>query len=159
MHLVRTELGTFLDRTTSVGTEIVSRVMFPPSPICLECVSDRIFPCKKYLYPNSFAPQPSTLPESVNTKLLRLPVAIWETLTPLREGISKRESENLMCWSSIPSKLLDVASGANGSEAREKGEAFVNGSATALGTSSTGTREGDEIELGGAGISNFHRPS
>jgi len=55
-------------------------------------------------------------------------------------------------------KLLDAAGDVDDSEMREKGEAFANGSATALGTSST-ARRGEVIELGGAGMSNFCRPS
>ena len=79
----------------------------------------------------------------------------------LREGISKRESENLMCWSSIPSMLMDLEGGTDDTARREKGEDVANGSATALGTSSTGTRGGEtvSVELGGIGMSNFRRPS
>lgn len=80
---------------------------------------------------------------------------------PLREGISKRASENLMCWSSIPSMLVDVEDGTADAAEREKGEAVAKGSATALGTSSTGMRGGEamSVELEAVGMSNFRRPS
>lgn len=147
-HFVFVVADVSRQRTTSVGTVIVSKVTLAPSPICLHEVAVKRHARQSWLrktYPNSFAPQPSTLPSRVLTKLLLPPVATRSTTTPRSAGTSNSLSDQRMFVSSKPAAAASLpmkASTFRGEErvGRMAGLDFAYGSAMDFGVNSRGTR-------------------
>ena len=127
-----------------------------PRPICLIPLRNGERKILSMAYPWSFAPQPSTLPELVLTKLLRPPVAIWETLTPLNDGTSNRASLYPM-RRSLKASTCSLAA-TEGGGPREEG---IVAYGPDRGTSSTVIRERSAApdKLEGVGISTLCSPS